>query len=93
MCLPILLRLLRPLSVSPFRFSSCLRLLPSLSAPLYVGRLAPPLGSRFVSSFVPLSRACVSAPRFLFFLFLCLSVPRLDAQSRSRSSSGFVVSH
>ena len=87
--LPISLRPLRPLSVSPFRFSSCVRLLPSLCSALCRPPGAParlPLRLRFRS---PLS--CVSAPRFLFFLFLCLSVPRLDAQSRSRPSNGLVV--
>ena len=49
-----------------------------------------PVCSCSVSGCYP-SLVCVSAPRFLFFLFLCLSVPRLDAQSRSRPSSGLVV--
>ena len=76
--LPISLRPLRPLSVSPFRFYSCVRLLPSLCSALCrppgtPARLPAPSQVSFPSL------VCVSAPQFLFFLFLCLSVPRLVA--------------
>ena len=75
-----------PIPVLVLRSSAPLSLCPALCRPPGApARLPAPSQVSFPSL------VCVSAPQFLFFLFLCLSVPRLDAQSRSRPSNGLVV--